>query len=119
MLREPLCRDVGLGPHVLWEQERYACCHVNFNSGILYDARKQLLWVEGHENELPKVSARSSMSTNFDFDAWLRENPTSAELRFYFDALGNPGSKNEDDVEEEEDPWEIKSLCCNGLLYYG
>ena len=120
MLREPFCRDVGLGPHVLWEQKRYRCGHVNFNSGIVYDAKKQLLWVDGHEDELPKVPARSSVSTTFDFDTFLREAPTSAELGFCFNALRDTESKSEDEEDEEEGSlWEIQSLRCNGLLYYG
>jgi hypothetical protein len=118
-LKEPFCADIGLGPYALWEGKRYFCATGMWGAGIAYEADRQLLWVRGHEHELPKLE--SPTLTDFDFDRFLGEDfespfefsPADWQLRVI-----EQKKREEEEVEEEQDPWNIKSLRFNGLYYW-
>ena len=120
-LRQPFCTDLGLGPYVLWEEKRYMCVTGMFGSGIAYEADRQLLWLSGHEDELPKLESPRPL-TDFDFNSFLAKDFETKFDPENWQAQEIERRKREEEEEEEEeeerDPWKIESLRFNGLYYW-
>ncbi|KAK4443139.1 hypothetical protein QBC34DRAFT_417618 [Podospora aff. communis PSN243] len=106
-LREPFCSGVGLGPYVLWEEPRYMCGTSKGCAGLVYDARKQLLWVG--DEELPESSYFPG--TDFDFDKFLSDATEFVEAC--------ERKVEEQVVELEEDNgWATKTFRACGLIFW-
>jgi len=101
-LRKPYCETVGLGPHVLWDSMRYLCV---MSHSAHHEGLKHVLWLEDYKLPLPLLPSWSRnsdpLNLEIDFDAFLKESEERAK------------------EEEDEDPSrEMKSLNCNGLLFW-
>ncbi|KAK1756704.1 hypothetical protein QBC47DRAFT_168614 [Echria macrotheca] len=123
MLNGRFCADVGLGPHAIWEERRYMCGTSMMMSGIHSEADRQLLWVDGHEDELPKLPEPRPLTgvAEFDFDSFLKD-----DIRFdpewfnrnWEEEKAKKRRWEEEDVDDERDPWNMECLWLNGLWYW-
>ncbi|KAK0646929.1 hypothetical protein B0T16DRAFT_458805 [Cercophora newfieldiana] len=125
-LSEPFCADLGLGPHVIWEQNVATCGTSMLSCGIGYEAEKQLLWLFDHEDAVPKLER----PPEFNFDDFLKETPrrpSRSSGRAFSNWVhgiideeqeGKDEEVEEEEVEEEADAWTMTTLRFNGLVHW-
>ncbi|KAK0624130.1 hypothetical protein B0T14DRAFT_517564 [Immersiella caudata] len=105
-LKEPFCSELGLGPHIMWQEPRYICATGKMNAGIHYEANRLLLWPSPDDLERPLPEY--GPVARFDFAAFLSDPEGTLDLLKH----------QEEEAEEEGNDWITQSLRMNGLVFW-